>query len=159
VNFTKLELLDHGRRHAEGVLIGKAGAQLLPTFHIQFKDRPPVIMATPWSNDREKALTFRAVRAALKTVRPFVENYSFMTEAWIAVQNHRPRETDLMPSEREDRKECVIITFGDHDGCTMRAFEIMRGPDARVTALKPEKEAGACDRFEGRAINLMADDE
>ena len=153
------ELIELGRKHAEHVLIGKPGAQLLPTFHIQFKDRPPMIMATPWRSETDKRVTIAAMRGVLKEVRQSVVNYSFISEAWLAVQNHRPRASDLMPSEREDRKEAVIITACDHDGGTLRAFEIKRGSDSAVTELTPEKEPGKFDHFEGRMFNMLQDDD
>jgi hypothetical protein len=155
--YTLEELLDFGREHAEKSLIGVKGAQLLPTFHIQFTDRPPAIMATPWRNDREKRMAIGAIRAAIQHFRASIDSYSFMTEAWLATQTHAPRSTDLPPSEREDRKECVIITCCNKDGGFMRAFEIKRAPDATVCELVAEKEAGKCDRFEGPLFNLFED--
>jgi hypothetical protein len=141
--------------HAKGVLVGVDGAQLIPTFHIQFINRPPVIMATPWQDDREKAMVVASVRALLKAFRPSVDSYSFMSEAWIATQTTPPRASDLQPSQREDRKEAVIITCFNKDKGFMRAYEIKRDAQARVTELTPEKEGAACDRFEGRLYNLF----
>lgn len=152
------KLAEFALDHATFVLVGKAGAQLIPTFHIQFLNRPPVIMATPWRDDREKMATVRAVRSAIKQFRPIVDSYSFTSEAWIAVQNHAPRASDLMPSEREDRREAVIITCFNKDDGFLRAYEIKRGPDARVTELTPEREPGRFDRIEGRLYNLFDDE-
>ena len=151
------ELIELGRKHAERVLIGKPGAQLPPTFHIQFTNRPPAVMAVRWRDEREKRMCFAAIRAALKDFRPTIVNYAFMSEAWLATQDHRPRAGDLLPSEREDRQEAVVITACDHDGGTLRAFEIKRGPDAAVTELTPRTEPGS--DFEGRMFNMLQDDE
>ena len=150
-------LASHGLEHAKRVLIGKPGAQLIPTFHIQFTNRPPAIMATPWSDDREKMAVVASIRAAITYFRPFVDSYSFMSEAWIATQDHAPRPGERPPSEREDRREAVIITAFNKDTGFVRAYEIKRGPDACVTELTPEKEAAKRDRFEGRLYNLFED--
>jgi hypothetical protein len=155
--YTLEELLDFGREHAEKSLIGVKGAQLLPMFHIQFVDRPPVIMVTPWRDDREKALTIRSIRAAIKHFRPSVDSYSFMAEAWVAIQNTAPRATDLPASEREDRRECVIISCFNKDKGFLRAFEIKRSPDATICELTPQRKADMFDRFEGRLYNLFED--
>lgn len=143
--------------HAKGVLIGKAGAQLIPTFHIQFVNRPPVIMATPWTSDREKMAAIAAIRSAITQFRPIVDSYSFMSEAWIAVQHHKPRSTDLMPSQRENRKEVVIITCFNKDTGFLRAYEIQRGADARITELTPQGDH-EFDHIEGRLYNLFDDE-
>jgi hypothetical protein len=159
VTFPLDELAAHGLAHAKSVLIGRDGAQLIPTFHIQLIDRAPVIMAMPWTCEREKMIAIFAVKSAIREFRPIVDSYSFMSEAWIAVQDHPPRDGDLAPCEREDRREAVIITaFNKHTGF-MRAYEIKRGPDARVTELTPEREPGRLDQFEGRLHNLFDDDE
>lgn len=151
------EIIELGRKHAERVLIGKPGAQLLPTFHIQFTNRAPMVMAVRWRDEREKRMSFAVLRGVLREVRQTVVNYSFMSEAWLATQDHRPRAGDLLPSEREDRQEAVVITACDHDGGTLRAFEIKRGPDARVTELTPD--ASPRGPFEGRIFNMLKDDD
>jgi hypothetical protein len=155
VNLSLDKLGEIALRHAESVLIAKDGAQLVPTFHIQFTDRPPVTMPVPWTNDRQKAALLAAVRSAIKEFRSVVDSYSFITEAWIATQDTPPRAGDLLPSEREDRREAVIITAFNKDTGFMRTYEIKRGPDARVTALVAEREP---DRFQGRIYNLFEDE-
>lgn len=157
MTFSLDELGEFGLAHARSVLIGKKGAQLLPTFHIQFIDRPPVIMATPWRTNREKATVIAAIRALIKELRPRVDSYAFISEAWLAVQRLAPRPTDLAPSEREDRKEVVIITAFDRKTGFLRAYEIKRGPDAAVTELIPEREPA--EHFSGRLMNLFDDDD
>jgi hypothetical protein len=152
------KLAAFGLEHAKSVLIAKPGAQLIPTFHIQFINRPPVIMAMPWTSERQKMAAIHAVRSAIQHFRPIVDSYSFMSEAWIAVQDTPPRDSDLMPSQREDRKEAVIITCFNKDTGFMRSFEIKRAPDATVSELVADLNApGKEDRFEGRLYNLFED--
>lgn len=152
------ELAAFGLLHAKSVLIGKPNAQLIPTFHIQFINRDPVIMAMPWTDERSKAASIFAVKSAIKQFRPIVDSYSLMSEGWIAVQDTPPKASDLLPSEREDRKEVVIITAFNKDTGFLRAYEIKRGPDARVTELVAEPDPDEFDQFEGRLYNLFDDE-
>jgi len=152
------ELVDKGLEHAKHVLIGVKGAQIVPFFHIQFINGgpPPVVMVTPFRDDKEKRLVIASVRATLKEFRPLVDSYSFVTEAWVANQSGPVRSTDLSPSEREDRRECVIITAANKDEGVMRCFEIKRSPDATVCELVPETDKH--DRVSGPLFNLFDDE-
>ena len=150
------QMIEDMHAHARGVLIGKNDEQILPFFHIQFKDRPDAIMPAPFNGDeREKSLFIAAVRAAMKAFRPSVVNYAFVSEAWAATQTHRPGKEDLTPSQREDKREVVIVSGGDRDRAIMKMWEIVRDDQARVTDLVEDK---ASDSFEGRLYNLMAED-
>ena len=151
-------LVDQALDQAKRTLIGSSTGQLVPTFLIQFKNRPPAVIATPWSNDREKTVAIQAIRAALKSARSSVVNYSFLSEAWVATQDHPPRDGDLLPSERETRKEWVIVSAGDQESARMQAWEIIRDGEGRVVELKAEKTPGQEDHFEGRLFNLLEDE-
>jgi hypothetical protein len=142
--------------HARHVLIGKNDEQILPFFHIQFKDREDAIMPAPWSNEREKSIFIKAVRFSLKQFRSSVVNYAMISEAWMAEYDHKPGEKDLMPVDRESKKEVVIVSAGDHANARVKAWEIVRDDKGRVTDLVEDKVA---DRFEGRLFNLLADED
>jgi hypothetical protein len=150
------QMIDQALDQAKRTLIGSATGQLIPTFIIQFKDRPPAVIASPWKSDREKAATFAGVRRALKIYRHSVVNYSFVTEAWVAVQDHPYRDGDLAPSERETRKECVFANAYDHRGGRAQLWEIMRDDEGRVTDLIADKGPGR--DVAGRAHNLLEDE-
>jgi hypothetical protein len=152
------ELVNTALDQAERTLIGSATAQLVPTFVIHFKNRPPAVIATPWQSDREKTVAIRSMRMALKISRSSVVNYSFLSEAWVAAQDHPPRDGDLMPSERETRKECVIVSAADKESARMQAWEIIRDAKGRVVELKAEKTPDKDARFEGRLFNLLEDE-
>jgi len=141
--------------HARHVLIGRNDEQIVPFFHIQFKDRDDAIMRAPWSNERQKAAFIQAMRLAFKAFRGSVVNYAMISEAWAATQDHPPRDGDLAPSERETRKECVIVSAGDHQRAIMKMWEIIRDDQGRVTELIEDKRVGD---FEGRMFNLLEDD-
>ena len=143
---------------ARHVLIGKSDEQIVPFFHIQFKDRPDAVMPAPFMSEREKSHFIQAMRMAMQSFRPSVENYAFVSEAWVADQTHRPRAGDLTPSQREDKRECVIVSAADHDGAIMRMWEIVRDDQGRVTDLIEDKNKTP-DSFEGRLHNLLADED
>lgn len=142
--------------HAKHVLIGKNDEQIVPFFHIQFKDRPDAIMPAPFSDERQKSAFIKAVRISFKMFRPSVVNYAFVSEAWAAQSDHRPRPGDLTPAQREDKRECVIVSAGDHDGARMKIWEIVRDDKGRVTDLVEDKMR---DLFEGRMYNLLGEDD
>jgi hypothetical protein len=146
------EMVAHCHDHARNMLIGKANAQLMPFFHVQFKDRPPAIMAAPWRDDREKSAFISGLRFALKAFGPSVVNYAGLSEAWVASE-HKDHPTGLMPSEREDKKEVVVVTAGDHKSARMLAWEIIRDAKGRVTDLVEDKDMKNC--FGGRMFDLL----
>jgi hypothetical protein len=150
------QLLQSGVDQANTVLVGKPGAELLPAFVIQFKDRPPTIIATPWSGDDEKTIAVEAMRMLLKIHRESVDSYLFWSEAWQAYEDPK-HPTGLMPRDREDRKEVVIINAFNHAGGKMISLEIMRGPDGVVTSLVANDKEDDLTMLSGRLHNLLQD--
>lgn len=151
------QMIEGMHEHARATLIGHNDEQLLPFFHIQFKDREDAVIPAPFQDERQKSAFIQAIRASLNIFKPSVVNYAFVTEAWVAQYDHKPGEKDLMPSEREDRRECVIVSAGDRDGAQMKMWEIVRDDQARVTDLVEDHNMMA-DHFEGSLHNLMAED-
>jgi hypothetical protein len=149
------ELLDVGAEHARQILIGKEGAEMMPTWHIQTPEgEPDLIAATPWGGDKEKQILVFAIRQLLRDKK--AESYSFMSEAWSATEdaNH---PNPLMPRDREDKREVVIINAYDRLGFgAMRVYEIKRGDDGVVTELVMDPPL---DGFTGRLANLFVDED
>ncbi len=145
------ELLDHAVEHARKVLVGKPKAALMPTWLIQVKDQT-MILGTPWDGDNDKDIVITAMRMLMK-LRD-VQSYSFMSEAWKAIES-LDHPTGLMPSQREDKVEIVLINACDRNGAKVRSYEIKRGPDAVITDLVLDKQ-GSEDHFSGRLFNLLA---
>ena len=151
------QMIEAMHEHAKHVLIGHADQQLAPFFHIQFKNRPDHIMPAPFSDERQKSAFIKAVRMTLRAFGGSVVNYAMISEAWVAEgQNTPPRKGDLMPSQRETRKECVVVSAGDHHGARLKMWEIVRDDQGRVTELIEDKDKGD---FGGRMFNLLADDD
>jgi hypothetical protein len=151
------QMIESMHEHAKHVLIGHNDEQLLPFFHVQFKDREDAVIPAPFTDERQKSAFIRAIRMSLKMFKPSVVNYAFVSEAWVATQTHRPRPGDLTPAQREDKRECVVVSGGDRDRATMKMWEIVRDDKGRVTDLVEDK-AQMHDSFEGRLHNLMAED-
>jgi hypothetical protein len=151
------QMIEGMHAHARATLIGKNDEQILPFFHIQFKDRPDAVMATPWGGEREKSAMIAAIRASLKEFRKSVVNYAFVSEVWVAEYDHKPGQRDLMPSERETRREMVIVSAGDHTDARMRMWEIIRDDKGVVTDLVEDADMTP-DHFEGRLHDLLAED-
>lgn len=145
------ELLDHAVEHARKVLVGKPKAALMPTWLIQVKDQT-MILGTPWDGDNDKDIVITAMRMLMK-LRD-VQSYSFMSEAWKATES-LDNPIGLMPRDREDKVEVLIINACDRKGGKIRFYEIKRGPDAVVTDLVLDIH-GDDDRFSGRLYNLLA---
>ena len=143
------EMLDRAADHARTVLVGKPGAELIPTWLIQETGRT-VIVGTPWGGDDEKNFYLAILRGMLKKLD--VVSYSFMSEAWMAHEDPK-HPTGLMPREREDRQEVVIINAFDRKGGKMRAYEMKRGADGAVVDLV--KQGEDYDRLGGRMHNLF----
>jgi hypothetical protein len=150
------EMIEAMHTHARAVLIGDEKAQVLPFFHVQFKDRPDSIVPTPWRDDREKSAIVRSIREAMRLVRPSIVNYAFLSEAWLAQYDHAPRPGMVMPRERETKREVVVVSAGDHERAKMKVWEIVRDDKGRPSDLVEDKEG--YDNFEGRLTNLLNDD-
>ena len=152
------QMIEGMHDHAKHVLIGHNDEQLLPFFHVQFKDREDAVIPAPFQDERTKSMFIAAIRHSLKAFKKSVVNYAFVSEAWVAQSDHRPRKGDLTPAQREDKRECVIVSAGDRDRAQMKMWEIVRDDQGRVTDLVEEK-AHTCDHFEGRLHNLLAEDD
>ena len=145
------ELLDSSFKHARETLVGKPEAELLPSWLLQTKNEV-MLVATPWHGDKDKDTVISVMRMMMKLHG--VQSYSFMSEAWKATEslNH---PIGLMPRDREDKVEVLIINACDLKGAKIRFYEIKRGADAVVTDLVLN-EHGEEDRFSGRMFNLLA---
>jgi hypothetical protein len=146
IAFTLDQMVDNAVKHAHSVLMGAKEAMITPAFHIQFNDRAPTLIATPWANDEEKRAVTYSMRAILKKFRDHVVSYSFISEAWMADYDKDALKSDYpMPRDRPDRRECVIINAFDHKEGRFKVLTIERDAEGRVTKLVPDPD----DQYEG----------
>jgi hypothetical protein len=147
------ELLDNAVDHARRMLVGREGASMIPTFCIQFKREPTTIVGAPWANEREKSMVIDMMRAMLKIKH--AHSYSFISEAWMATEDQR-RPLGLAPSQREDKREVVIVIAHDRQGGgQVRTYEIKRNAKGVVSELTLDPDTA--DYFGGRLHNLLDD--
>jgi hypothetical protein len=145
------ELLNRAADHARNVLIGNPKAELLPTWLIQAKGKTTLV-ATPWEGEMQKEIVTLAMRGILK--KENADSYSFMSEAWMAHES-LDAPIGLMPRDREDKIEIVLINACDHQGAKVRTYEIKRDDKGVVTELELQTH-GDEDEFSGRLYNLLA---
>jgi hypothetical protein len=147
------ELLDMAIDSARNELIGNAGAELMPTFIIQTKDKTTFV-GCPWSGEIEKELAIFTIRAMLKKENAI--SYSFTSEAWISTQ--QKDEPYVQPRLSPKRREVVIVNAFNRRGVgKMRAYEIKRDTQGVVTDLVLESNELSQMGFSGRLYNLFED--
>jgi len=78
-------------------------------------------LETPWENDPEKYASTEFIRAMLKELN--ADRYSFMTEAWVAVENYEkggklPTRDIVPPSQRpaNERDDVLMIYSFERSG-------------------------------------------
>lgn len=119
---------------AERVLIGKPGAEIVPMWLVIYP-QGALLCPTPFHGEQSKDAVAGAIRNLMRGVG--ATQYSLVTEAWMA-----EGKADLPPAKRSDRVEVVMILVADHDGSTMRSYEIIRDWDSGVvTELKSKGES------------------
>ena len=131
------DLVNLAGTHARTVMIGLQ-QDLVPVWLCIDKDGQPVIIATPWSNDREKALAKRKMKTYMRDHG--IDSYSFVTEAWQATV---PAGTDLdeltesdRPTNRADRIEVVVACATDNAHAEWRMWKTIRNSKGQVVDLE-----------------------
>jgi hypothetical protein len=151
------QMVAFAEAHARAMLIGKPGVQLDPIFHVQFKSRPDSILAMPWRDEHQRRAIIDAIHFAIKAVRADVVNFVFLSEGWLASQDHRFRDGDLLPEKRENRREIVFIHAGDGLDTRFRVWEIVRDDQAVITELTPLPEGCDLEALAGPWCGLLED--
>lgn len=151
------ELVENAIGFARQQLIGVPDAELLPVWMIQ-GPKGATVVGTPFPKGLGgvgKDMIAEAVKQILKAEH--ATSYSFMSEAWAATESIR-NPLNLAPSQREDRREVVIINAFNHNGEGKQVFyDIVRDNDGIVTDLVKERES-QWDHNEGRFYNLFDKD-
>lgn len=140
---------------AQHALIGEAGAQLPPTWWVQFDNRPGEMIVSPWSDEAEKLAVVEMIRTKLKD--PHARNYAFVAEVWVAEEDAM-RPSRLPPSQHPNRREVVMThAFNRNGKGGLKVYRIKRNGEGVVTALPEDKEVKG-GRFQGRMFNLFRDE-
>jgi hypothetical protein len=146
----------------------RATGSVMPMFIVHTKTGSHVI-ATPWKDDKEKALCRQMVRVFC--IAHNATALTFLSEVWMRRLMRHPRETDaefqvrqdaVAPSEAEDRTEAVmaIAAWRDDAGERQIVFEAreierrLNGKPSGLAAMPTSKEYGG---LEGRMVEIFPD--
>ncbi|MGO8241283.1 hypothetical protein ELH77_19150 [Rhizobium ruizarguesonis] len=116
---------------------------------------------TPWENDFEKNLQTSFIRTLMQKME--AEAYSFMTEAWVAVETATPDgkvpADAIAPSQRPKNERddvLVIYTFDKHGGFDVTRFLVTLRDNGRNYLGPRDDESMTGAMPSGRMWNLLA---
>ena len=113
-------------------------------------DSKLMAIAAPWTDEKSKVETLKAVRALFE--KNHVVRYALISEAWTVVRNLNEPDGPP-PSECADRKEVLWVTAAEKDGRTLaRSRDIIRN-GSRVKLGPPSEKIGG--RHQGRMAELL----
>jgi hypothetical protein len=116
-------------------------------------DGEHVLIATPWRDDVEKAITIDQLRKYFRERQ--VKRFAFIVEAWTARQVQTLREVNEgpRPSEHPDRREVLMISAEDRDGSQiMGQYYILRPEHGRPSS---PLQVNIYDKTTGRMTGLL----
>lgn len=157
-----LRVLHGNMRIAERIL--KQQGELMPMFVFHCRDGNVLPCGAPLpENVKERDMTLNLVRTI--GVAHDAVAMAMVHEVWMATAgpDYNP-ETDLRPSEREDKREyvMVMVEWRDEPTSTVRrihtAREIERGEDAKITGLtggKVIEDQADGHEMRGRMVNMI----
>ena len=106
--------------------------QVPPLFHAITEDGEHLLYMTPWEDGKAKAKMLKMVRAEF--ARKHVVRYGYVSEVWLAGYDAPPR---VLPSERPDRKEAVVVAIVAPPRVTLARRDIVRPWDGTKAYLGP----------------------
>jgi hypothetical protein len=112
------------------------GRDLVPTWVLVNGKHEPKIVGTPWVDENHKSIYRAVLKIAMK--RDNIIAYSFITEAWAATVSQEEWKgwaRDVLPSERQDRREVVIACAASASASKYAQWVIERNDLGKVTAL------------------------
>lgn len=108
--------------------------EVIPMWHAVDAQGEHILIATPWSNDREKDIAVQGLRQMFK--EKGVKRYAFMVEAWM---RHAASREDISArvSEHPDRREIVNISAEDRKGNRLMGWYYILRPEHGKATLSP----------------------
>jgi hypothetical protein len=134
-----ISLVEMAGDHAKFVLI-KMRQHLMPQWLLINKVGKVELIATPWSNEREKDRVAKHLRKYIRESQ--IEAYSVVLEAWTARMPEGWKEGDPRPPNwmRPDRMEMVVAFATDGFSVECRQWTIQRDHLENVRALAPRED-------------------
>lgn len=148
------ELLEMAHQQARRVLIGKAGEQLTPLWHLINEDGEEKVIGTPFDGEAQKRILCAYMRQFM--AENHVVRYSFLSEGWaVMLPKGIDHKTVERPVNHPDRREMVMAFACDREQTLSRWWFIKRDRRGRVTAL-PEEVMDRNSPMLGLFDNLLA---
>ncbi|HEX3521266.1 MAG TPA: hypothetical protein VHT52_04175 [Stellaceae bacterium] len=149
------DLLKSAEDHARRVMIGGKG-QLCPLAHLVRADGEEAVIGTPWKDEFEREVTYRALRALLHDGS--VIRYMLLSEAWASKAPPGWKlgdpDPDPLPADSPDRVEIVMACAVERGGRTVRSWETKR--DAAGNCVELVEQADTSE-WRGRWLGLFED--
>jgi hypothetical protein len=141
--------------HSAITLFNHAGGELQPMWVLYAENGEVIPVVTRWENDNDKVAAVEFIKKLIKERN--VIRFGFMSEVWVAYED-KDEPSGIMPSERPDRKEAIMVIVEDHDGfAEFGSMEITRDSDGSPVLGQYEKKAGpgVDGVITGRFFNLF----
>jgi len=154
-------LLDIAGIHAKTVLIDFKMRALTPTWVLFNETGDPMIVGTPWKDDRDKYRSAKLMRQRMRAQG--VIAYSFVAEAWTATVH--PEEIDeanlclkdpmRRPVYRQDREEIVSACAATASEIKWRQWTIVRDHLERIIRLEPRELPESAQQAQGWLTEML----
>jgi len=147
------KMLESAEKWVREMLINRPGVQIPPTFMLITKNECKVI-SMPWENFEQRSIALDLMQFMMK--RKNVISYIVATEAWAANEPEDPRKrSGIMPSQRQDKKEIIMIVAVNKTENKSIEFDIVRDKDAVVIDLV--KNPDLIKSIGGELLTLLDD--
>jgi hypothetical protein len=148
------KFLEVGRDHALSMM--ETMKSVRPTFFLYSAAGTGVMipfMLDGMPENRQARAMIAANLSAIVNLAP-MDGYLFMAEMWFATVSGEEMKpgTFRPPSQRDDRKEVVIVHAYFPDKSVLHSYDIIRGADGEVTNLVEDKQTS---RDNIAAVNMI----
>jgi hypothetical protein len=131
---------------------------VLPMFDGVAADGERIIVPAPWRDEADKVAILRVVRTVFRLKG--VVRYGMLSEGWMAAYDPKEmkgsEKPKVMPRDRQDRKEAVVIAVVEPPVTLFGTREIIRPWDGGKPTLGPfNRTPEGCDIFQGRMMELI----
>jgi hypothetical protein len=126
---TRQEAIDAARSSAAEAMRAKGEVQPMIIAHIGHTLRAYPMADAMGRTDIVKDVAAQVVGAAMR--KAGADAYVFMSEAWYAPTSSSDPLAGVMPSQRPDRIEVLIVSASDREGDTIATYRMVRNAHGR----------------------------
>jgi len=144
------EFMTEMAMYAEHLLVTTG---MVGTFFLASSEEATFLVPGDWANEKEKVAIVTEIKRFFQ--EEGVTRYVMVSEAWtVTVSRHE--QLKVMPRDREDREEIVLVALVAADRAPrIKCWEIDRPFTGEAPSLKPMEEPGHGGWIEGRMLNLI----